>query len=517
MKSIACGTYHSIVVLEDGTMDQWGNESNRQYNNFPEGESVKMVSAGETHSVAIAEDDTILQWGDLPRAPKKPHGTASLDGLKVKAISCGSRHTVAITKDGTIVQWGSETMGQAGFFPAKSFKAKMVAAGYAHTVAITTSGSILQWGTTSLDIFQKIVHNPPKDKVNYVSSGYFHSVAIREDGSLLQWILIDEGQGKDIPTEGIYKAVSCGYTHSVAIKDDDTIVQWGDTSKDQMNDFPPAGTKVQAVACGAYHSVAILEDGRIIQWGADKNDQRKNMIGILLKESNYMKTGKSPLQNLEEAFTKIPKPNPYPELAKKIIGNEVPTNFLSYKQENKAFNATMYEDIPLENAMKNEGNPLVVKVGNNFSIIDRDYIKNTIKDFTGIRYACTKILSLAVYPNNIYGKNPLYYMKGLAGGSNYLVVLSELQNVLEQNIKAIELVPGTQLEAISSFTTVYDNGDYNFLGELVDSIGKDHCQKGSSQILYRIKVLTKDTKKGGRRRYKKTQKKRYVRNRTRKH
>lgn len=508
MKSIACGTYHSIGITEDGTMDQWGSEDLNQYKDFPEGVKVKAVSAGRSHSVALTEDGSILQWGMLPRGPKKPHGVASLDGLKLKAISCGFNHTVGLMNDGTIVQWGSEVTGEASFFPKKSIKAKMVSAGHPHNVAITTSGDIVEWGSTTSDIFEKVVHNPPKDKVKYVSSGYFHSVAIREDGSLLQWILKDNGQGNGFPTEGIYKAVSCGFTHSVAIKEDGTIVQWGDSTKGQMKDFPPADIKVKEVACGMHHSVAILEDGRVIQWGDDDKDQREDMPGFVMRESNARRSGISPLKSLEDSYADALKPNPYPQLATKIAGDVLSTGTFSYNKNTTAFNATMYENVSLESGMKDEENPLIVKVGNNYSIINRDYIRDTIKDFSGIRYACNKILGLAVYPNNIYGKNPLYYMKGLAGGSNFLVVLSEIQTVLDKNIKAIELVPGIELKAVSSFLTVYDDGDYNFLGELVDSTGKDHCQKGSTQMLYRIKVLEEVTGGSKQKMRKNTQKKR---------
>lgn len=497
MKSIAAGYYHTIAILEDDTMEQWGQEDG-QYNDFPEGEQVKAVSAGKLHSVAIKEDDTIIQWGVMPRAPKKPRGAVSLDGLKVKAISCGNIHTVAITTYGSIVQWGSEVTGQASGFPSKSVKAKMVSAGYAHNVAILENGSIIQWGTTTLDISQKIVHNPPKDKVKYVSSGFFHSVAIREDGSLIQWLLEDHKQNEGLPTEGVYKAVSCGSYHSVAIKEDGTIVQWGDSSQGQMKDFPPAMTKVAAVACGAYHTVAITEDGKLIQWGADTNNQRENM-----PESSGTSSNVPALQRLEEAFNKARKPNPYPELTEKITGEEMPRAALNYTEATTAFNAVMQNDIPIRNALSDEGNSLIVKVGDNYSLVDRDYIKNTIADFTGIRYACTKQLGLAVYPNNIYGNNPLYYMKGLAGGGNYLVLLAEIQKVLENNTKAIEIVPSVQLNAVSAFSVVYDDGDYNFLGKLVDTIGKDHCQKGTPQMLYRIRIL--EAVAGGRR---KTQKRR---------
>lgn len=505
MKSIAAGAYHNIAILEDNTMEQWGDDENHQYDNFPEDIRVKAVSAGLFHSVALAENGSIVQWGKQPRGPPKPRGTVSIKGLKLKQISCGPNHTVGLTEDGTVVQWGSESSGQAQFFPPKSFKATMVSAGYAHNVAIQTSGRIYEWGATSMDIKMNI-HNPPMDKVKYVSSGSYHSVAIREDGTLLQWILVDQGQGAGMPTEGVYKTVSCGAAHTVAIKEDGTIVQWGDTSNGQMKDFPPADTKFVAVACGMRHSIGITEDGTVIQWGAEDHNQSENMPDFVTQTSNMNVDGGSPLERLENAYEDTPDPNPYPELANKITGDLLPTGPFSYNKNTTAFNATMYQNVSLENSVKNEGNPLIVKVGGNYSLIDRDYIKDTIKDFSGIRYACTKVLSLAVYPKNVYGKNPLYYMKGLAGGSNFLVVLSEIQAVLDRDVKAIELVPGTQLAAISSFSTVYDNGDYNFLGKLVDAFAKDHCQAGTQQMLYRIKVL-QEPAVGGKRKRAKTHKK----------
>ena len=63
-KSISCGYYHSVALLEDGTLECWGNNEYNQcdtvYKTFTD---IIHVACGSYHSVALKDDGTLECWG----------------------------------------------------------------------------------------------------------------------------------------------------------------------------------------------------------------------------------------------------------------------------------------------------------------------------------------------------------------------------------------------------------------------------------------------------------------------
>ncbi len=62
---IACGAYHSIALMTDGTVECWGDNSENQCDHvYKTLTGVVQIAGGDAHSVALLSDDIIQCWGD---------------------------------------------------------------------------------------------------------------------------------------------------------------------------------------------------------------------------------------------------------------------------------------------------------------------------------------------------------------------------------------------------------------------------------------------------------------------
>jgi alpha-tubulin suppressor-like RCC1 family protein len=499
-QSIACGFRHSVAIREDRSLIQWGNKEYDQLKNYPPPDTkFKKIRAGGTYTVAIKDDDTLIQWGDDTENERQ---NLPPPDTKVKEVNGGSNHSLAIKDDDTLIQWGDERGEKKKNFPPPGTKVKAIACGDGHSIAIKDDDTLIQWGAN--DENQNHDFPPPSTKVKAISCGFNHSLAIKDDDTLIQWGDTSAEQDNKFPPPSTkVKAIACGSFHCVAIKDDDTLIQWGNDSVDQLKDLPPPGTKVKAVACGNTHCVAIKDDGTLIQWGNTDSDQRDGFPGVTLDVT--------PIKKLEAATPEVLDPNPYPKYLKKLPDTPLPKKPFNYKSDTKASDPIMGDDIPIDSILADDEHPLIIKVGDTLTVLPRDYLKSGIDDGSLIRFGCNKALGLAVYPANIYGKNPLLYIKGLVSG-NFAVLLDEAVKVLDDlSIKAIELTDsGDEFTTVTSFHSVYDpSTNLNYYGSQVNLVGADHCQAGSSQKIYKITTLDL-VKTGGRRKRKTYRKKKLI-------
>ena len=83
-RNIFCGSYHSGVWTQSGTLFVWGRNSSGQ-----------LGTGDQTDSLA-------------------PKLIKSIRGQKVSHVTAGDEHTVALTADGGIFAWGDGKNGQNG-------------------------------------------------------------------------------------------------------------------------------------------------------------------------------------------------------------------------------------------------------------------------------------------------------------------------------------------------------------------------------------------------------------------
>jgi len=180
VKAIAVGGEHSCALLDSGTVNCWGLNSNGQLGNDSTAWSnepvevigisnVSQIALGDEHSCALLSDGIVKCWGwngygqlgdgtYEDRWVPTPVLGAPVSGiwLKAKAIALGDDHSCALISDGTVKCWGYNYYGGLGDgtlenrnIPVEVLNlsgVKALTAGQYHTCGLLSSGVIKCWG-----------------------------------------------------------------------------------------------------------------------------------------------------------------------------------------------------------------------------------------------------------------------------------------------------------------------------------------------------------------------------------
>ena len=271
--AIATGPDHSMALLKDGTVMAWGRNDYSQLglgSGSPAAQPIpvqvrdlknaKAIAAGVYHSLALLEDGTVMAWGYNGQGQLGDGTTTSrttpvaVAGLKnVKAITCGTQHNLALLEDGTVMAWGYNGYGQIGDGTNANHPIPVRVAGLEKVKAIAAS----RQGSDYDQAF---------------------SMALLEDGTVWAWGINNYSQlgdgttaSRSIPAEvhflsGI-KAIAAGGWHAMALKGDGTVWVWGYNGDGELGDgttatrpIPGAVTGlsgIQAIAAGRAFCLAL--------------------------------------------------------------------------------------------------------------------------------------------------------------------------------------------------------------------------------------------------------------------
>jgi len=107
VRKIRAGWFHSLALLEDGSLRAWGFNHDRQTEipkNLP---PVADITAGAAQTMVLLTNGDVRVWGSddcgLVSTGNKLRG--------IKAIASGANHCIALGKDG-IHLWGQNCFGQ---------------------------------------------------------------------------------------------------------------------------------------------------------------------------------------------------------------------------------------------------------------------------------------------------------------------------------------------------------------------------------------------------------------------
>lgn len=281
--AVACGQYHTAVILSDGRLWTFGSNNDGQLGlqnnigyNTPQQVSlsnVVAVACGGFHTAAILSDGSLWTFGDNQFGQlglednivyNKPQQVKTLSN--VIAVACGIAHTAAILSDGSLWTFGYNNKGQLGLGNTKT------GASYntPQQVAI-------------LDVVA-------------VACGFYHTAAIVSDGTL--WTFGDNNRGQlglgnntdyNTPQQVSLSnviAVACGGSHTTTILSDESLWAFGYNVQGQLglenniNYNTPQQVKslsnVILVACGFYYTAIILSDGSLWTFG----DNSRGQLGL---------------------------------------------------------------------------------------------------------------------------------------------------------------------------------------------------------------------------------------------
>lgn len=137
--SAIAGYDFNLVLFEDGTVGQWGNDGFGAWG-VPAGLSnIVAIDAQGYQRIALRGDGRVVAWGPVSEAER-----AIIDSLSdVVKIAAGGMHALVLHGDGRISGWGANDFGQLNI-PLGSFVD--VAAGWQHSLAVTEDGRVLGWG-----------------------------------------------------------------------------------------------------------------------------------------------------------------------------------------------------------------------------------------------------------------------------------------------------------------------------------------------------------------------------------
>jgi len=224
VKKISTNYLHNLVLLSGGIITGWGandegqavgttgyNDTNYlftgNWSNTPVSNitGVNNISAGAYHSLALLDDGTITGWGDNQYG-QSLNGNFLTGG---RSISAGGHHSLCILNNEKVTGWGDNEYGQSlsGNYLTG---VKQITAGYLHSFALLNNGKVTGWGwnddgqiagiknkNNSSGIFTGNWSTTPVGRLTGVKSihaGWFHTLALLEDNKITGWGLNNVGQ-----------------------------------------------------------------------------------------------------------------------------------------------------------------------------------------------------------------------------------------------------------------------------------------------------------------------------------
>jgi alpha-tubulin suppressor-like RCC1 family protein len=178
----AAGGYHACAMMADRTVRCWGRNVRGQVGDGTSDSPVTQphivsglnsavsLSLGTYHSCALLQDATVQCWGDSDHGQIGAPGLAfspvpvTVSGIaNAVRVSTGFQHSCAVLADGTVRCWGNNAFGQLGNATTTDSASpvqvqgivnpRAVALGAGHTCALMPDTSVLCWGENDLGEF----------------------------------------------------------------------------------------------------------------------------------------------------------------------------------------------------------------------------------------------------------------------------------------------------------------------------------------------------------------------------
>jgi len=341
---MAMGQAHSIAIRTDGTVLTWGDNDRGQLGRgtvdavnvrrepevLPGIANAVAAAAGENFSLLLLADGSVLSWGDntegqlghgpagvFPRPgqamPPVPAPSPVAGLSHVTQVAAGARFALALGEDGRVVAWGDGNLGALGDgkgagsgshyavpFPRPVIglsNIAAIAAGTTFGLAMGRNGTVWGWGANeygqmgddAVDFKATPVRLAGVTGARSVYGVGRTGVALLNDGSVVAWgkndynlLGVPEGKLPKSATPvriagliGVKQiATSSMAVHVLAMMADGTVHGWGGNNFSQLSNGPWANgrvtvplTGVAAVAAGGPHTNYLMPDGRVLVTG----------------------------------------------------------------------------------------------------------------------------------------------------------------------------------------------------------------------------------------------------------
>ena len=272
--AIACGNYHTSVLLADGTVQTFGQNSTGQLglNDLVSRQTpVQVVAISATVSVTPAP--TAFLTSAAPSITLAATGgqiwTSSATGVArttAGSIEGGSYHTAVVLRDGTVRTFGSNNLGQLGVGDTTTrltpvqvsgiAGATAVACGLRNTAFLLADGTVKTCGSNQFSALGNNVAGSVTGVAFPVSVVNITSATAIAGGSLFHAVLLADGTVRTF-----------GYNVLGALGVNDTT-----TRQTPVQVFGISSSAV-AVACGSAFTVVLLADGTVRTFGENEFGQ----------------------------------------------------------------------------------------------------------------------------------------------------------------------------------------------------------------------------------------------------
>jgi alpha-tubulin suppressor-like RCC1 family protein len=284
--AVECGQYHTAVLLADGTVRTFGQ-------------------------------NTYGQLGDNTTVSKSTP-VQVLNIVSATAVACGRFHTAVLLADGTVRTFGRNENSQLGInvtggtrqTPVQVFgissSATAIAGGWVHTAILLADGTVRTFGANNsgrLGLNDTIERLTPVQVFGISSSavavacGGQHTAVLLADGTVRTFgsnanggcLGINVSGGSRLTPVQVFgisssaTAVACGNLHTVVLLADGTVRTFGGNTQGQLGvgDVTSRQTPVTvlnvtsatSVAAGSYHSLILLADGTVRTFGRNSEGQ----------------------------------------------------------------------------------------------------------------------------------------------------------------------------------------------------------------------------------------------------
>ena len=165
VREVACGSIHTILLLNDGTLRAFGANFSGQLGDgtghdrcspvtVPNITNARAVACGTWHTVVLLADGTLRafgdngdgQLGDGSRTNRNSPVVVTQSGPNIRAVACGGGHTVVINSDGSVSGWGRNEEGQLPQVHDHIESATAVSCGTDTTVVLLANGTLRAFG-----------------------------------------------------------------------------------------------------------------------------------------------------------------------------------------------------------------------------------------------------------------------------------------------------------------------------------------------------------------------------------
>jgi alpha-tubulin suppressor-like RCC1 family protein len=264
VKKVACGDYHTLALLEDGTVHSWGGTLHKKLGqkkdiHYPyksptpyliESLARKAfmtdIAWGDFHSLALDDEGRLYSWGGGGASYNKgqcghgdekdaehPKQIEYFDGIRIIKLTAGGFHTLVCTENHDVFAWGQGVYGECGYGEFYNVSTP-------HRVKMPKEGPKV--GVSKLGSSKS--HNESDYQENimikHISAGAHHSLILTEDGQLYSFGYGQNGQlglrnnsnyctpqlVRDFLTQPL-TTIEAGWHHSLALTQRGDLYTWG--------------------------------------------------------------------------------------------------------------------------------------------------------------------------------------------------------------------------------------------------------------------------------------------------